>query len=366
MLGLLPPSSRLTRLRLLLRGRLHDDLAGAAFAGKGDLVHVHVPRQGGAGRRAVAGHDVNHAVGEAGFLGQRRHAQGRQRRLLGRLEDDGIAASEGRTPLPRLHQQREVPRNDLADDADGFVARVAEIRPFDGDGLAVILVGPAGVIAIRFDGEGKVGVERIAVGFAVVERFQSGQLRAMLFDKVGELVEQPAALGGAGLGPGAFLERLASGFDGEIDVGLIALGDLADGLAGGGIEGGEGFAGNAVEPFAADEQRLVLDLWRLGAWGFLRVAVATMGNLLERGETGRNVQRGELSHRPARASSGWRRCLTFPGFRVFSRRESALERQATPNLRYNSQRLPGLQGSRLCLKMLKNPKLTGLLPPKAS
>ena len=207
-----------------------------ALAGEGDLVHVHVTAEGGAGRGAVAGHDVDDAVGEAGFLGQGRHAQGRQRRLLGRLEDDGVAAGQGRAPLPRLHQQREVPRDDLADDADRLMAGVAEIWPLDGDGLAVVLVGPAGVVAIGLDGQRQVGVERIAVGLAVVERFQSGQLLFVLLDEVGELVQQPAALGGADLGPGAFLERLAGGLDGEIDVGLVALGDLADGFAGGGVE----------------------------------------------------------------------------------------------------------------------------------
>ena len=38
-------------------------------AGEGDLVDVHVAGEGGAGGRAVAGHDVDDAVGEAGFLG---------------------------------------------------------------------------------------------------------------------------------------------------------------------------------------------------------------------------------------------------------------------------------------------------------
>ena len=174
-LGLLPPSSRLTRFRLLLRGRLHDDLAGRVFAGEGDLVDVHVAAEGRAGGRAEAGHDVDDAVGEAGFLGQLRHAQGGQRRLLGGLQDDGAAGRQGRTPLPRLHQQREVPGDDLADDADRLVAGVAEVRPFDGNRLAVDLVGPAGVVAIALDGQRQVGVEGVAVGLAVVERFEGGQ-----------------------------------------------------------------------------------------------------------------------------------------------------------------------------------------------
>src|SRR5205807_1777969 len=91
-------------LEVALGGRLADQLAGRVFAGEGDLVDVHVTADGGAGGRAVTGHDVDDAVGEAGFLGQGGDAQRGQRRLLGGLEDDGAAGGEGRSPLPRLHQ----------------------------------------------------------------------------------------------------------------------------------------------------------------------------------------------------------------------------------------------------------------------
>ena len=73
------------------------------LAGEGDLVHVHVAGKRGPRGRAEAGHHVDDAVGEAGFLGQCRHAQSRQRRLLGRLQDDRAAGRQGRAPLPRLH-----------------------------------------------------------------------------------------------------------------------------------------------------------------------------------------------------------------------------------------------------------------------
>ncbi len=63
-------------LEVALGGGLHDDLAGGVFAGERDLVHVHVLGERGAGGRAVAGHDVDDAVGEAGFLGERGDAQG--------------------------------------------------------------------------------------------------------------------------------------------------------------------------------------------------------------------------------------------------------------------------------------------------
>ena len=117
-------------------------------------------------------------------------------------------------------------------------------------------------------------VERIAVGLAVVERFQGGQFFLVLLDQVGEFVEQSAALGGAHLRPGAFLERFARRLDGQVDVGLVAFGNLANGFAGGRVDRGEGLARDAVEPFAADEQRLVLDLGGLTVFSLRWVAVA--------------------------------------------------------------------------------------------
>ena len=84
---------------------------------------------------------------------------------------------------------------------------------------------------------------------------------------VGQLVQQPAAVGGVHLRPRARLERLAGGLDGQVDVGLVPLGDPADDLAGGGVERLERLAGLAIDPLAADEQRLVLDLGRLAGFG---------------------------------------------------------------------------------------------------
>ena len=52
--------------------------------------------------------------------------QGGQRRLLGGLEDHRAAGRQRRAELPARHQQREVPRDDLAADADRLLARVGE------------------------------------------------------------------------------------------------------------------------------------------------------------------------------------------------------------------------------------------------
>ena len=74
------------------------------------------------------------------------------------------------------------------------------------------------------------------------------------FDQVGELVHQPAAVAGVHLAPGAGVERLAGGLDGQVDVGRIALGDLGDDFFGGRVDRRERLAALAVAPLAVDQQ----------------------------------------------------------------------------------------------------------------
>jgi len=47
--------------------------------------------------------------GEAGLDEKLASTESSERRLLGRLEDDRVAASESGRDLPREHQQREIP-----------------------------------------------------------------------------------------------------------------------------------------------------------------------------------------------------------------------------------------------------------------
>ena len=127
MLGLLPPSSRVTRLRLRLGRGLHDQVADFGRAREGDLVDVVVPGDGRAGGGSVSGQDIDHAFRESRFHDQFAHAQSGERRLLGRLQHHRVAGSQRRSQLPGLHQQREIPGNDLPDHAHRLEPRVAEV-----------------------------------------------------------------------------------------------------------------------------------------------------------------------------------------------------------------------------------------------
>ena len=100
-------------------GDLPADLGGA---GEGDLVDVGVRRPAPAGL-AGAGDDVDDARRQVGLLADLGEEQRGERGGLGRLEHHGVAAGQRRRDLPRQHQQREVPRDDLAGDARAAAGR---------------------------------------------------------------------------------------------------------------------------------------------------------------------------------------------------------------------------------------------------
>ena len=109
------------------------------------------------------GDHVDHAVGHAGLGDQLGQPQRGQRGLLGRLEHHGVAGGQRRAELPRGHQQREVPRDDLPDDADRLAQRVGvEVRAGhvghrDVDRVALDLGGPAGHVVEQVRGQRHVG-----------------------------------------------------------------------------------------------------------------------------------------------------------------------------------------------------------------
>ncbi len=234
-------------------GGLHDDFADFGGAGEGDLVDIHVLGDGGAGGFAVAGDDVEDAFGETGFEGEFTDAESGEGGLLGGFEDDGAAGGEGGSEFPGLHEDGEVPWDDLADDADGFVAGVAEEGAVDGDGFAFDLVRPAGVVAVAVDSEREIGTHGVVERLAIVEGFELGEFFLVLFDEFSEAIEDFATFAGIHLFPRAFFEGVAGSDDGLIDVGLVPFGDVGDDFAGGGVEGFEGFAAGGVLPDAVDQ-----------------------------------------------------------------------------------------------------------------
>src|SRR5258708_6249316 len=64
--------------------------------------------------RAISGDDVHDAGGQSGFLANLGESERRQRRKFRGLQHDGVSGGERGSNLPRQHEQRKIPRNDLA------------------------------------------------------------------------------------------------------------------------------------------------------------------------------------------------------------------------------------------------------------
>ena len=111
---------------------------------------------------------------QVGLLADLGEQQRRQRRGLGRLEHHGVAAGQGGGDLPGQHQEREVPRDHLAGDAERL-----GVRPEPG---VLELVGPAGVVEEVRGGGRDVDVARLLDRLAVVDRLQHRDLAGPLLD----------------------------------------------------------------------------------------------------------------------------------------------------------------------------------------
>ncbi len=230
--------------------------------------------QRGASGLAEARHDVDHAVGQAGFQQQLTQLQGRKRRLFGDLQHHGAAGGQGRAELPGRHQEREVPRDDLAHHADRLGAGIGHVlsrrgQVGDRDVLAFELGRPAGHVVEHVGRQRHVGDARDAERLAVVQAFQLGQLVQVFVDQVADLVDDAAAGRRCHLAPRALVERAPRGLHRRVDVGGVAFGHARQQHLGGGVMHVEGLAGLGLDPLAVDQHRP-----RLGQPGLQRLGYA--------------------------------------------------------------------------------------------
>jgi ParB family chromosome partitioning protein len=234
----------------VLRRVLHDQAAGGGLAGERDLGDALGRRERLARFQAEAVDDVEHPRGQqvAHDFHQRQNAH---RRLLGRLQHDAVARRERRRDLPHGHQQREVPRDDLAHDAQRLVVVV-------GDGVVVELrqraflrADAGGEVAEVVDGERHVGGERLADRLAVVPRLDQRELLEIGLHAVGDPVQDRGARGGRGLAPGR--RSGVRGVEREVDVFFGRARDLAEHAPGHRRDVFEILALDRRNPLAADE-----------------------------------------------------------------------------------------------------------------
>jgi hypothetical protein len=183
---------------------------------------------------AQAGDDVQHAVRQAGFGAEFGDPQQRQARVLGRLDDAGIARGDRRAHRSTEDLHRVVPRHDVA----GHAVRLADgqhgVTVLVGDGLAVQLVGGAGIeLEVACEGGGVAA--GLAHRLAGVQTFQQGQFFRMLGDDARPLVEDAAAGDRRRRAPRLFIGRTGRG-DRAVDIRRRAAGKRTEAKAAGRID----------------------------------------------------------------------------------------------------------------------------------
>ena len=139
------------------------------------------------------------------------------------------------------------------------------------------LVGPAGVVAERIEGQRDVARTGVAHRLAIVERLERGEFVDLRFDRVGEPQHDPAALAGIHPRPRPLVEGLPRGVHGCVDISGIALRDLSDHFLGGRVDRVERLPTLGGHPLAADEE---LRLVNRGAGGFHRGGGSGHGGVL--------------------------------------------------------------------------------------
>ena len=234
----------------LVRHGLVDDLADLGGTGEGDLGDAVGRGESSTGLLAEAVDDVEHTLGQdvGDEFGD---DQDRGRGLLGGLQDDRVAGREGRADLPRRHEDREVPGDDLADHAEGLVEVVGDRVLVDLRQGALLGTECAGVVAEVIDGQRDVGGECLTHGLAVVPGLGDGQHLEVLLETVGDLQQDTGALLDGGLAPGGCGGVCC--VDSLLDVCRLGPGHLGEHLAVDRADVLEVLAVHGRDPLSADE-----------------------------------------------------------------------------------------------------------------
>lgn len=240
-------------LEVALGRSLKDQTANLGRTSEGNLVDVHVVRDGVTSNTTQARDDVDNTLGEASFLDQLTHVQTRERGLLSGLDDNGVTSGKRRGDLPRPHEDGEVPRNDLTTDTNGFVAGVGEGLRVGVNSLAVNLVGPSGVVANATHGQPQVNLGH-AEGLAVVQGFNGSYLLKVALHKIRKLVDEPAPVRRGNIAPLA-LEGGTGRSHGGIDILLGGFLNGCNGLLVGRVNGFDGLALGSLDVLVVDEPK---------------------------------------------------------------------------------------------------------------
>ena len=176
---------------------------------------------------AVARHQMQRRRRHAGFMQQPHGFSRDQRRLLGRLRDDGVAGHQRRRDLAQKDRQRKIPRRDRDEDAAAAQAQHVALAGRSRHRLAFAeqFAALRGVVAAEIDGLADFR-ERVVQRLAALALQQRDEMRRALFQQIGGLLQR-----GCARARPAFwlqsLETVARGRDRRIRLRLGRVGDAS-------------------------------------------------------------------------------------------------------------------------------------------
>ena len=221
----------------------------------------------------VAGHDVEHTFGQAGFDRQFGQPQRGERSLLAGFEHHAVARSQRGAEFPGGHQQRVVPRHDGAHHPHGLAGDERQRAAPCGSDLVVDLVDGLAVPGDAACAGRHVDAQAVADGLAHVQRFKQCQLVLGGENFFGKAHQDLLAHGRRLVRPAAVIEGAARRGHGRIDVWRLASRHLRDGASVDRRDAAEGLTSGAVAPAPVDEQPPIG-----AALGGQRVPVARSGS----------------------------------------------------------------------------------------
>ena len=179
---------------------MHDQLTGGGFTGEADFGDAVAAGERLTGFQTKAVHDIDDTCRQqiTDDFHQYHDAEGG---LLCGLKYHRVARRQSWSQFPRRHQDGEVPRDDLCNDAQGFVVVVSQRILVHLANAAFLSADDACEITEVVDGQWDVCIDCFADALAVVQRFGQSQYLQVLFDPVSNLVQDVGTLGGAGLAP---------------------------------------------------------------------------------------------------------------------------------------------------------------------
>ena len=184
----------------IVGGGLGNDATCCRGTGEGDLGDAVAGGQRHAGFAAIAVDDVQHA-GRQQIGNQFGQDQDADRGGFGRLQHHAVAGANGRSQFPGRHQDREVPGDDLADDAERFVEVIGHGGFVDVAQGAFLGAQATGEVAEVIYGQRNVGIQGFTDRFAVVHGFGIGQQFEVGFKAIGDLEQEIGALCDGGATP---------------------------------------------------------------------------------------------------------------------------------------------------------------------